>query len=366
MIKIKYLSLGYFSFIFLISHPSFADPNSTLSEKNTEHTQDSLLYQIPHWIEKTPTVFPPESQHNIVPPTATTENDSWIDQKQYQIRHWKQQTAHRLDDWFGDTDPNQPAKASLRLILDQRWDKHQSYEIEPRIRGKIRLPTLEKKLSIVFGDDSLDNELKENVVISNEKIPQEQTQHFDRTGSRKQNSSIALRWSDLGKKLPFETDVDLGVRSGDDVYLRFKMMKTWPLEHNFDLYAEQIYRYGIDSENYFRTNVELNHQKAEQALLSNQFSLIFADQLDEDWVWQNLTFRQHQFFAGNRFNYGLHTSGYYENSQLRLNSWGPFVSWRQPLWREWFFIQGDLNYLDDHKADHSHHVGVLLRLEALF
>lgn len=27
-----------------------------------------------------------------------------------------------------------------------------------RLRGKIKLPTLERKISLVFGDDSLDNE----------------------------------------------------------------------------------------------------------------------------------------------------------------------------------------------------------------
>ena len=77
-------------------------------------------------------------------------------------------------------------------------------------------------------------------------------------------------------------------------------------------------------------------------------------------------FRQHQFFQGNRFNYGLYTGGYLDDSDLRLNSWGPFVSWRQPLWREWFYVQTDINYFNDQRADHSHYLSALLRLEALF
>lgn len=93
---------------------------------------------------------------------------------------------------------------------------------------------------------------------------------------------------------------------------------------------------------------------------------MFADQQTEDMTWQNFSFRQHQFFQGNRFNYGIHTSGYYDDSKLKLNSWGPFISWRQPLWREWFYVQGDLNYLNNDQENYDHTLGTLLRLEAIF
>ena len=56
----------------------------------------------------------------------------------------------------------------------------------------------------------------------------------------------------------------------------------------------------------------------------------------------------------------------YCHNDLKLNSWGPFVSWRQPVWREWFYVQGDLNYLNDRREDRSHVPSALVRLEALF
>jgi len=84
------------------------------------------------------------------------------------IRNWADKTAHKLDNWFGEPSPEQPASATLRVLIDSSWDKHNEYEVKPRIRGKIKLPTLENKLSVVFGDDSLDNELQNNVAITNE------------------------------------------------------------------------------------------------------------------------------------------------------------------------------------------------------
>ena len=95
------------------------------------------------------------------------------------------------------------------------------------------------------------------------------------------------------EKLPFETDADLGIRSGDDIYVRLKASRDWQLRNDFKFYAEQIYRYGIDSENYLRTNLELTHARPNQPILSNQFSLTYADDQDDDLTWENRLFREH-------------------------------------------------------------------------
>lgn len=328
--------------------------------------KNSFYYTIPRWVDATPTILPEQSNDPIVPSTADTEHLTWFDQRQKKIRLWADKTAHKLDNWFGEPSPEDPASATLRVLVDSRWDKYNDYEVKPRIRGKIDLPTLEKNLSVVFGDDSLDNELQNNVAITNENPANAEDKTVDGKRSREDNSSLALRWSNFAERLPFETDADLGVRSGDDIYVRLKASKDWTLENDFSFHAEQIYRYGIDSENYLRTNLELIHARPDHAFLSNQFSLTYADAQEDDLRWDNYTFRQHQFFAGNRFNYGVYTGGYYHDDDLRLNSWGPFVSWRQPFLREWFFIQGDVNYLNDDREDRNHYLGALVRLEAIF
>ncbi|MDM1757913.1 MULTISPECIES: hypothetical protein [unclassified Acinetobacter] len=326
----------------------------------------NILEYVPKLLDMTPTVLPAQSDEVTVPPTEDTENATWIDQKQKGIRNWADRTANHMNHWFGETDPAEPASATLRILLDNRWNEHDGYDVKPRIRGKIKLPALENRLSLVFGDDALDNEINNNIAITNENPNGNPDKSIDGKRIRDDNSSIALRWSQLSKRLPFDVDADLGIRSGDDVYARLKAEKDWKLEHDFTFHAEQIYRYGIDSENYLRTNLELTHARPNQAFLSNQFNLTYADEQDDDLTWDNRLYRQHQFFKGNRFNYGIYTGGFYNNDDLRLNSWGPFVSWRQPLWREWFYVQGDLNYFNDHREDKSHYPSALVRLEALF
>lgn len=326
----------------------------------------SFLDYIPLFIDSTPTFLPEQSSESIVPSTHETEENTWVDRKQKGIRHWTNRTANKIDNWFGEPDENEPARATLRVIVDNSWNKYDEYEVKPRIRGRIKLPTLERKLSVVFGDDSLDNELNGNVAITNENPGNAPDRRLDRSRTRENNSSLALRWSELSKKLPFETDLDLGIRSGDDIYVRVKASRDWALHNDFSFHAEQIYRYGIDSENYLRTNLELTHARPNQPFLSNQFSLIYADEQDDDLRWNNYSFRQHQFFNAHRFSYGLYTGGYMNDNDLRLNTWGPYASWRQPFLREWFFVQTDVNYLNDHREDRSHYLGAAVRLEAIF
>lgn len=340
-------------------------PDSETIDHRAQQSWGWLQY-IPKVVDATPTFLPEQSDQRLFEATESTEDLTWVDRKQKSIRNWADRTAQKMDNWFGETDPNDPAKATLRVIFDNRWDKHDGYEIKPRIRGKIDLPTLEKKVSVVFGDDSLDNEIENNIAITDENPANAADKKFDSERTRDANSSIALRWSELSKSLPFDMDADLGIRSGDDIYARLKATKDWQLSNDFSFHAEQIYRYGMDSENYLRTNLELTHARPGQAFLSNQFYLTYADEQDDDLTWDNRTYRQHQFFHGNTFNYGIYTGGYYNDSDLRLNSWGPFVSWRQPVWREWFFVQGDLNYYNDDREDHSHYPRALIRLEAIF
>lgn len=343
--------------------PQESDTRASSIQNDSQHWLD----YVPQMVDATPTLLPEQSDLSIVPKTQETEQMTWTDRKQKSVRDWADRTAVKIDRWFGEADPDeQSAHATLRVILDNKWNEYDGYEIKPRIRGKIELPTLEKKLSVVFGDDSLDNEIDNNIAITNENPSGDSEKRIDGKRIRDDNSSIALRWSQLSKKLPFNLDADLGLRSGDDVYARLKAKKDWTLSNDFYFHAEQIYRYGIDSENYLRTNLELTHARPNQAFISNQLNLTYADEQEDDLDWDNRTYRQHQFFDGNRFNYGMYTGGFYNDHDLRLNSWGPFVSWRQPLWREWFYVQGDLNYFNDHREEKNHHVSALVRLEALF
>ncbi|MDO1510034.1 MULTISPECIES: hypothetical protein [unclassified Neisseria] len=299
------------------------------------------------------------------PTPETPENNTWVDRRRKDVQTTIRGWAHAMDDWFGTPDPNDPASANLRILIDTEWNRYDDFSVKPRIRGKVKLPVLQKRLNVVFGDDSLDNQPQKTGHLYDENIHQNKT--FDKTQTRESNSSLALRWSDIGKYTGIDTDADIGIRSGNDLYVRLKGSKDWRLGGDFNTRLEQIYRYGIDSKHYVRTNWEVRHAPSEKPFIANHLHVQYAnDEKHENWSWGNSLYRQHDFPKNKRLNYGVYSGGEIKNKKAKLNSYGPFVSWRQPVWREWLFVQTELNYLNNRNENRSHHPGVLVRVEALF
>lgn len=298
-------------------------------------------------------------------PAAAEEKTNWADRKQNQIENRLDKWAHHIDDWFGTPDPDNPADANLRVMLDTEWNKHDDVSLTPRVRGRIKLPVLEQKLNVVFGDDSLDDDFRNDVsAYRNRTYPDGDTFHT-RT-SRDSNASLALRWHEAFAQAGVETDFDLGVRSGDDLYARAKAYKNWQLTDRTQTRLEQIYRYGLDSKHHVRTNWETRFQENDAVFSANHLHLQYDHDKTEEWTWGNSLYRQHKLGQHRHVNYGLHVSGGIEDKKADINRYGPFVGYRQPIWNDWLFAQTEVNYLNDRSKDRKHHVGTLLRLEALF
>lgn len=354
-----------------LAEPALSDPATSALTPPAEapaKKTEFILSAIPEAIDAMPTVLPAESQDRIVAFQEETKDKTWADQRHERFKQYLQHQAHRMDNWFGEPDPEKPAKASIRVLADTTWNEYDNVEIKPRIRGKIKLPTLEKRFSLVFGDDSLDDELRGNVAITNPNASVEPKKKLDQEATKRENNSIALRFSDWMKTDLFDTDFDVGLRDGaSDVYGRVKISRNWTLQDDFTTRAEQIYRYGSGSQNYARTNLEIRHHRPNQPFIADQASVTYADEDKDVGVrWENRLFRQHTFFHDNTFSYGLYTGGHAKDKDFQLNGYGPFVSWRQPFLRDWFFVQSDVNYYNDKDLDRSHYLSTFLRLEAVF
>lgn len=297
-----------------------------------------------------------------------SEHDGWVDKKHHQTSEKIDHLADKMDDWFGESNPDHQASATLRVMVDTTWNKHDGLKIEPRVRGRVKLPTLEKKMSVVFGDDSLDNEaLHSQHNELNPATPQISNQALHTKTTRKDNSSIALRWSNLNKHLGIDTDWDVGVRSGHDIYTKIAAKKIFQNNSNTYTQIEQMYRYGLSSKHFARTSAEIKHYQHKHTFIGNYAHIDYThNQHDKGWTWGNTTYQQHQFVGNKRLNYGLQAGGSMSSKKHRLNSYGAFVSWRQPLWRDWLFVQTELTYANNKDEGRKHYVGAFARLEVNF
>ena len=209
---------------------------------------------------------------NTTAAVSDEADKNWVDRQHDTASKGVDRFAQRMDGWFGTPDPNKPASAALRIMFDTEWNKYDDFSVKPRVRGRLKLPVLENKLSVVFGDDSLENELSDPSHLGAEGRQQNNSNHtYDRERVRDGNSSLALRWSDVSRRTGLDTDFAVGIRSGSDLYARAKAGKRWELEDDYSIFAEQIYRYGIKSEHYARTNFEIR-----KAPPTNRLSLIIC------------------------------------------------------------------------------------------
>lgn len=192
-----------------------------------------------------------------------------------------------------------------------------------------------------------------------------------RTTPRKKSSNdnhwVKHVLSDLSKMLPFQNDMNLGSNSDSDVYVELSAEKNWKITPKFSFNAAQTFRYGAESRNYSETNFKLTQQESKTAVASTQFSVVKT--YDEAYTWDNHLFRQQQLPDDNRLTYGIYSSGIYDKTKrdIELQSWGPYVAWRRPLWRTWVYIENEVSYYKDLTSDDSRHIlSTSLQFEANF
>lgn len=298
---------------------------------------------------------------------AALAQETMIDKQHASVQSTLHNWSNILDGWVGTPDPNKPASANLRVMLDNQWNHYDGYSIKPRVRAKLRLPSLKRHLSVVMGDEDLDNQARDRVqVASNYREPLAKEKHYDKRQTKQDNNSLALRWSDGIKSLGIDTDLDLGIRSGADIFLRLKASKKWQHTEQFSTRLEQIYRYGLNSKHYLRTNLENTFVESETTFINNHTYLDYSHDHDENLNWGNSLYREHNFAGFKRLNYGVAVGGEVQKKLPRINYYGPFITYRQPVWREWLFVQPELSFYNNRKLNRTHHLGAFLRLEAIF
>lgn len=298
---------------------------------------------------------------------AQSENETWVDRKHTSLKATLHSWSNAIDGWIDEPDPNKPASANLRIMLDNEWNRYDGYSFKPRVRAKIRLPALKRKFSLVLGDEDLDNQSRDKHQLHrNYNKPLADDRKYDRKQARNDNSSLALRWSDGIKSLGIDTDLDLGVRSSVDLFMRAKASKTWQITDRFSSRFEQIYRFGSKSRHYIRTNFEQKYSETDRRSLNNHTYYQYTHNGDQKKHWGNSSYRQHHYANFKQLNYGFNFGGEVKHKKFKINYYGPFINWRQPILRQWLFIQPEINFYNNKSLNRKHALGAFLRLEAVF
>lgn len=262
---------------------------------------------------------------------------------------------------------------SLKYKRSQRYP-YSSTSFTKVKRQSLSLSPCEVETNNTLSDAGLIQELM--AVFGNDTLWKRATQPeqtYKAFGKKKKKTSsaqisatnpLSASWATISTWMPFENDIDLGSNSESDVYVQFLAKKKWNLRHNISFDTEQIFRYGSTSRNYTETTLNLTQKMQDNTLFSNKFNVNKSE--NEDYNWGNWTFQQFEFVKDNSLTYGIYSGGVYTKNDIRLNSWGPYISWRQPIWRDWIFMQNDLNFFNHIDDDPKHQLSVQMNLEANF
>ncbi len=291
---------------------------------------------------------------------------NWVDQAHDTVSDSLQGTAEKLDSLFGSSPEGETADAKMRILIDNSWNKYDDYTIKTRFRGRVRLPALEDRLHLVFGDDRLDESLK----APNELLSEKQVNPSGKTLSYKQvkedNDSIGLQWKLHKEETSWRTRVGLGLRTSGDIYAKLKTSNTWQYSEDTQFNYRFLYRLGTKSKHEVQNTFNLQYAPYEQPVTSNQLRVTYKNNEIETWEWGNSLSRKHAINDHSWYNYGVYLGGDIADQQATINTYGPFVGAYYNLYEDWLFVQGELTYYNNKKEDRKHHLGALLRFEAKF
>ena len=87
-------------------------------------------------------------------PARTPGNSTWADTSYQFVTTQSDSLANWIDSFFGSRNSDvESADSVLRLLGEVKWDQEDGTDQKLRLRGKVDLPRLSRKLSLVFSED---------------------------------------------------------------------------------------------------------------------------------------------------------------------------------------------------------------------
>ena len=277
---------------------------------------------------------------------------TWLDDTHEYVSTSADDFANWIDHFFGSPrDDIETANSTLRLTLENDWEESEGSDSNVRLRGKVHLPRLNERLSLLFTDE--DGETTKEEEALNELT------------NRPESTRVSLQYT-AKEKQRYRIDYRLGLRSSlkarASVRYRYQLPVNEKTTHRL---TETLY--FIDGEGFgSRTRYELDYLLKEEKLLRWSNSARFAEDTDGvEWTTQ-LT-------LGKRRGEKSAISGYtWLRGETRpedlTTSYGVGLRYRRNFHRPWLFYELEPAYAwkrDEIAADRE---GVFLfsvRLEIL-
>jgi len=272
----------------------------------------------------------------------------WLDRSHTYVSNKADDMAQWMDRFFGVRRAElEAANSTLRLQLGYNWDEQES-STDIRLRGKLYLPRISERVSLVFNDEDQAN-------LEAGSLDQIVRNQDD-------SNSVALEYN-LTDHPERRLDIRLGLR---DIYklktgLRYRYLDPYG-DNTLGRYIEELY--FIDGEGFGSlTRLEFDHLLSPYRLVrwSNRFRFS-EDTHGVDWGTKlSLNTR-----AGEKTAVSYYAFYNGETRPQLITDYGLGLNYRQNFFRQWLFYEVEPTYSwrrESVEVNREGVLGIALRLE---
>jgi len=290
---------------------------------------------------------PVESTETEKPAEAAVEKKHWVDQSRSYVSTQADNLTVWMDSFFGEPRHDEEAPHStLRLRLEQDWDQEDGTDTGIRLRGKLHLPALNKRLSLLFADD--DGDSRQDDLFIDE---------------RAKNDDLALQYT-LREHLKERIDFKLGLRSSLKPKASVRYRYRQPFREDYiGRFTEEIYYRGGDG---FGSKTRMDVEKPLDDRRVMELRNLFEWGESTSGVAWNSSLSLNKRLASDRaIIYYISVSGITRPEYLNTG-YGLGIRYRESFFRPWLYYEVQPGYgwrrptVEDHRQGAA---SITLRLE---
>ena len=271
----------------------------------------------------TETILDKSTPSDSTPPESTPAPPNWLDDSHAYVSNSTDQLAGWIDSFFYVPRADfESAYTSLRLTFENEWEENKGNDANIKLRGKVFLPQINKRLSLVFTDAEGDEADEERGI----------------TALDNGNKSTQVGFQYKAKEKPYSrTDYRVGLRSSGKIKAEARYRYTVPTTGKYiNRFTESLH--FVDGEGFgVRSRYELDRSLDQDRLLRWGNNLKFAE--DSNGVeWST------QLMLGKRLNdksaisYFIGTKGETRPEYL-TTAYGFGLRYRKSFYRPWLFYE---------------------------
>ncbi|ARN74604.1 hypothetical protein [Oceanicoccus sagamiensis] len=269
---------------------------------------------------------------------------TWVDSAHSYTYESVDRLAGWMDSFFGVPRADlESAYSSLRINVENEWEEGNGTDEKIKLRGKVHLPRLNKRLSLVFTDEN-DEELDIDSGVSS-------------INDDNDNTKVGLQYN-LREKSNSRVDFGVGLKSSvkGKANVRYRYDLPWGDKY-LNRFTETLY--FVDTEGFgLRSRYELDRKLDDDRLVRWSNNARFAEEIDGvHWVTRlTLAERLSKKEALSRY---VWIAGETRPEYL-TTAYGLGMRYRRNIYRPWLFMELEPAYAWKRKKYEDRREGVVL------